>query len=139
MQMCLLDLVEDDDEDGGTAKEWLDLIDRGGLQRINESMFQVMVAMEMELRKHLQHNKPPNFTQEITGHILNSEDVQFHWCNVACDWEENEAEALLHEVVKMWVTIRGFSYASAWVENFKSASTKSLQKSKGVRKKLVAE
>ena len=54
-----------------------------------------------------------------------------------CDWEEEEAEALLEQVVKMWVTIRGFSYASAWVEKCKTASAKSLQKSKGLRKKLI--
>ena len=75
--------------------------------------------------------------REITEQILKNEDVQFHWCIIACDWEEEEAEALLEQVVKMWVTIRGFSYARAWVEKFKTASAKSLQKSKGLRKKLI--
>ena len=137
MQLCLLDLLNDGDEQEGAAKEWINLIDRGSLKHINESTFQVMVAMELELRKHLQCKKPPNFVCEITEHILKNEDVQFHWCIVACDWEEEEAEALLEQVVKMWVTIRGFSFASAWVEKFKTASAKSLQKSKGLRKKLI--
>ena len=75
---------------------------------------------------------------EVTEHILKNEDVQFHLSIVACDWEEEEAKELLQQVVKMWVTIRGFSYASAWVEKFKSTSAKLLQKSKGLRKKLIS-
>ena len=54
LQLCLLDLLDDGDEEGGTAEEWLNLIDRGSLKRVNECTFQVMVAMELELRKHLQ-------------------------------------------------------------------------------------
>ena len=81
----------------------------------------------------------PNFVRDVTQHSLENEDVQLHWCLVGCDWEKEEAEALLQEVVKLWVTIRGFSYASAWVEKFKSTGTKSLQKSKGLRKKLIAK
>ena len=79
----------------------MDKFDRGSLKHINENTFQVMVVMELELRKHLQCKKPPNFVCEIKEHILKNEDVQFHWCTVACDWEEKEAEALLKQVVKM--------------------------------------
>ena len=139
LQLCLLDLLDDGDEEGGTAEEWLNLVDRGSLKHVNESTFQVMVAMELELWKHLQSQKPPNFVHRVTEHILKNEDVLFHWSIVACDWEQEEAEALLQQVVKMWVTIRGFSYASAWVEKFKSTSAKSLQKSKGLRKKLISD
>ena len=137
LQLCLLDLMDDGDEEGRTAEEWLNLIDRGSLKHINKSTFQVMVAMELELQKHLHSQKPPNFVHKITEHILNNGDVQFHRSIVACDWEEEETEALLQQVVKMWVTMRGFSYASAWVEKFKTASAKSLQKSKGLRRKLI--
>ena len=52
LQLCLLDLLDDGDEEGGTAEEWLNLVDRGSLKHVNESTFQVMVAMELELRKH---------------------------------------------------------------------------------------
>ena len=92
--------------------------------------------------KHLQPQQPPNL-HKVTEHILKNEDVQFHWCIhwciVASDWEEEETEALLQLVVNMWITIRRFSYASAWMEKFKSAHAKSLQKSKGLRKKLITK
>lgn len=42
-------------------------------------------------------------------------------------------DALLEMVVAQWVKIRGFSYASAWVEQYKETQ-KNLKKSKGVRK-----
>ena len=40
-------------------------------------------------------------------------------------------------IIDMWITVRGFSFASAWIEKYKSANKKSVQKSKGVRKQLV--
>ena len=52
--------------------------------------------------------KPPNFAREITEHVLKNEDVQFHWSIVVCDWEDEEAEALLEQLVKMWVKMYGF-------------------------------
>jgi hypothetical protein len=36
----------------------------------------------------------------------------------------------------MWITVRGFSYASAWVEKMKVAQQKTTQKSKGLRKTI---
>ena len=83
------------------------------LTLITPHTFQAMLAMELELRKHLQPQQPPNL-HKVTEHILKNEDVQFHWCIhwciVASDWEEEETEALLQLVVNMWITIRGFSY-----------------------------
>ena len=49
MQLCLLDVLNDGDEQEGAAKEWINLIDKGSLKHINESTFQVMVAIELEL------------------------------------------------------------------------------------------
>ena len=77
------------------------------------------------------------FWKHLSVQILcvKSQHIRFHWS--ICNWEK----ALLEEVVKMWVTMRGFSYAivSAWVEKVKAASVKSLQKSKGLRKKLITK
>ena len=55
---------------------------------------------------------------------------------MGCEWDCDEAQSLLHEVVKLWITIRGFSYASAWVEKFKQVNLTPLQNSKDLRKKL---
>ena len=51
-------------------------------------------------------------------------------------WEEECCPYLLGMVVDMWVCIRGFSQATAWMERYKSAQKKNLQKTKALRKKL---
>ena len=39
-------------------------------------------------------------------------------------------------VVDMWVCIRRFSQATAWIERYKSAQKKNLQKAKALKKKI---
>ena len=53
--------------------------------------------------------------------LVVNEDVQFLWTMISADWEEASASALLKMIVNQWVKIRGFSYASAWVEQYKTA------------------
>ena len=61
--------------------------------------------------------------------ILHDEDVSFHWALLSGDWEEEEERTLLPMIVDLWVTMRGFSYGSAWNENYKQTKQKSTQKS----------
>ena len=51
-------------------------------------------------------------------------------------FEPQIEEKLLRLVVDMWVTIRGFSYSSAWIEKYKQEHKKTTEKSKGIRKVL---
>lgn len=71
----------------------------------------------------------PNFN-DIGQAIEESNDVQFFWALVSVDWEEEKAQAWLSVVVDSWITIRNFSYTSSWVEKFKAAQKKSVQKLK---------
>ena len=68
--------------------------------------------------------------------MKSNEDIQFVWCLVSSDWDEASADALLEMIISEWIKIRGFSYASAWVEKFKSQQQKTTQKAKGLRKQL---
>ena len=45
---CLMQLVlgGQDDDDEGTAEEWTNLVDRGGLWHVRETTFQVFYALE---------------------------------------------------------------------------------------------
>ena len=69
--------------------------------------------------------------------ILCDEDVLFYWAIVSADWGVKDSNMLLQEIVEHFVTIRGFSFASGWMEKYKKATKKSTQKSKGLRKQLV--
>jgi len=49
---------------------------------------------------------------------------------------EEVSDALLKEIVRLYVAIRGFSYASFWVEKYKQLTTKSTQRSKSLCRDL---
>ena len=102
---------------------------------MNEMTFQVLLAMEKELRKHL--GKPGSFDlEQLCKLVMSDDDVSFFWAIVGGDWEMEESKQLLKLVADLYIRIRGFSCANAWMEKFKSANKKVLQKSKGLRKKL---
>ena len=64
------------------------------------------------------------------------EDVTYSWHVLASDWQPEESKLLFSIVVDLWVTMRGFAYASAWMEEHKIDSQKNIQKSKGLRKTI---
>lgn len=69
--------------------------------------------------------------------VSNDTNVLFHWSMVSVDIaDEQHAIQLLKEIIGLWVTIRGFSIAGAWLEDYKQKSKSSVSKSKPVRKGL---
>ena len=50
--------------------------------------------------------------------------------------EEIHAQTVLDMLVSLWVTIRGFSFASAFIEMYKQEKKKGLQRSKALRKDI---
>ena len=79
--------------------------------------------MEYELCQHIRQESTHNLDR-ITSEVRDNEDVQFLWSMVSANWEEESAAVLLQMIVNQWVKIRGFSYASAGVEEFKIAQKK---------------
>ena len=71
-------------------------------------------------------------------HCLNqqNEDVLFHWTLISATWDDELAAKLMNMIVDLWITIRGFSLASAWIEEYKGATKKTLQKSKPLRTQI---
>ena len=113
------------------SEEWTNSIDRGGWIHVSDCVYMVFVHMVIELQKHLKYNSDTSFKDELAG-IINDE-VLFYWSMVADNWDETE---LLKEISQHWITIRGFSYVSAFMENYKQSQKKSTQKAKGLRKTL---
>ena len=54
------------------------------------------------------------------------------WCILTAD--VSDADATVEMLVKLWIVIHGFSFASAWLELHKQRKKKSLQRSKALRK-----
>ena len=145
--LYLQDLIEENgfipsEEDDGPSElpsEWTALLNRGGLKFATTGMFHLVREMEIVVRAQISGSTlRSNFKDSATTAIISNGDVRAHWSTLCEDheWQEEEAEALLKLVVDHWITVRGFSYASAWVEQYKIANKKIVQKMAGKRKQL---
>ena len=74
---------------------------------------------------------------EAKSKLIQIEDVNFYWSMVSSKWQEDVAVALLEMLVDHWIKVRGHTTASAWLEQYKKDKSKSVLKSKGVRKRLA--
>ena len=131
--LVLDDLLECEEEDAGPSGEWISAIDREGLCHINNVTFDLFLSMELTIRAYIISG------YEIDGlkaKLMDNDDILFYWSMLTASWEEGVAEKILTMIVDLWITIRGFSLASAWVEEFKAHNKKTLQKFKGLRKQL---
>lgn len=135
--LCLYDLLDDGDEEHDDSCQWIDIIDRGGLTNVNMATYHVFVCIELEIRYHLASPTLPNL-KDVAEEIKKDDDTQFYWALVSVDWEEEESQALLGLVVDKYITVRGFSFARSYVEKYKAAQKKGVQKSKGLRKQLCS-
>ena len=61
---------------------------------------------------------------ETVANIVEDTDVQFSWLLLCLDLDDEElSKELLGLIVEMWITIRGFSMAGAWIEYYKQSIT----------------
>lgn len=138
--LCLDSLIITDQEDIiDDSKQWIDLIDRGGLAKVTNDCYELFVAMEKELRKHLSIDKAPKMIdrEAIKQAIIENEEVQFFWHIISGEWEEESSVSLLNMIAAEWLKICGFSFAGAWMEKYKCEKQLMTQKSKGLRKQLA--
>ena len=96
-------------------------------------------SLETELRRHL-----PSAASESSGvkdvamdNVLENDDVQLYWSLISENWVDEEADALLKIIAEHWITVRGFSHTSSFMEKYKLERKQTLQKSKGLRKTLL--
>lgn len=140
--LCLMALVRSgNDEECGPDEEWTRMLDRGGLWYVKETTYSLFLVIEEEARQCLktlssQHAK---CKKEIIADVTSNDDVLFYWIIATADFEiddEEVHEMLLKMIVELYITIRGFSYASGWMEKYKQYSKQSTQRSKSLRRDL---
>ena len=116
------------------------MIVRGGLFHVSDSTYTLFHAMEEDVRNHLRktpaHKITDGFKQKLLSSIASNEDVLFYWSMLSADADEEDAQTLLKMVIELWVTIRGFAFASSWIELYKQASKKTIQRSKALRRNV---
>lgn len=123
---------EDEPAQPSTSSEWLILINRGGLIRVDDLLFELFVAMELELRNYLSISNASMFMNENMKEL----NVLFFWDTISVNWEHSEANELLRLITEHYMTVRGFSFASGFMEVYKITKKKGTQKSKALRKTL---
>ena len=121
------------DEEHESIK-WTQLLDRGGLIHISDVCY---YNMELGFRQNFTITSTETLKTTIPDKVLQNEDLQFYWSLVSVNWSDEVSTALLHMIVNQWITVRGFSSASAFIEMYKKTNKKTFQKSKGLRKSLI--
>ena len=121
---------------------WIELIDRGGLYRINNNVYNLIVTIDMLLRSHfnvanIQTYIPgTDLRRLVMDEIMSSENIVTKWEEVASGipprYEKYSVE-LLRIVCDLWITIRGNSFAKGWTQKFER------KYKKGTRKTLLPE
>ena len=128
------------------TKEWIGRVNRGGLFPLNNQTFTLFVEIEKQTRvlltRHMHKSTSKNsedFKENVISKIVDNEDVQFHWTLISqCIDKEEDATWLLFEIVKLYVTVRGFSIAATWLEQYKREEKLFTKKSVELRKKLAS-
>ena len=139
--LCLMELTADKDSDTtNTDEEWTQRVDRGGLWYVKNTTYLLFVAIEEEVRKCLkQLLKGSGHKSAIIKHVVESEEVEFHWLIAQADFDVGDEETyklLLHKIVELFVTVRGYSYASNLMEKHKQATAKGTQRAKALHREL---
>ncbi|SMN01561.1 hypothetical protein SPONN_2632 [uncultured Candidatus Thioglobus sp.] len=143
--LSLDELLEDQEENGSydPTKDWIDITNRGGLLYVSDEAFRMFCAIEEVVRQHFRKDSAKDIStgmkKELCDRITSNEFVTSSWEVVAVDMDRTVGKQLLNMIVDLWVTVRGFSFAGAWLELYKQRTKKNLQCSKGLRKVLYTQ
>ncbi|SMN02434.1 hypothetical protein SPONN_1063 [uncultured Candidatus Thioglobus sp.] len=131
------DSVDSADSFQEFTKSWIRKVNRGGLFCVSDSAYDLFLAMEKLLRQYLEDLSVHQGIDKdrVMSSIEEDDEIQSMWSLLAIDLTEETEKALLKQTIQLWLTIRGFSYASAIVEEYKR-SCGALKRKKALRKEL---
>lgn len=73
------------------------------------------------------------------GALKSDEDVMYVWSKITAEIGEAASNYLFNQIVNLYYTIRGHSFSKSVMEMYKLSNKKTVQKSKGIRKKISTE
>ena len=113
-----------------TSEDWINLIDRGGLQHVSEHFYTLFTIMEETVQDHWTKSSAENQSegarQEMVKNLLQNEDVQFQWCFCYSGLSAND-ETASNLLRQLFVNIRGHAFASSMLELYKQVNDETLQ------------
>ena len=138
--LCMHNMRSDGGQENNVGEDWVNAIDRGGLWHVTDLSYGLFYAMEEVIRGHFTRSEAHSLTDDskltLITTLEENEDILFQWCMLSTNLNDGDASVLLHKIAELYITIRGFSFASSCVELYKKSSKKALQKGKGIRKEL---
>lgn len=114
------------------TKLWITKVNRGGLFCVNDAVFDMFLALERLTRQYLTVHQEKD---EVISCIEADDEILSMWSLLAIDLDEEIDKALLKQIIQLWLTIRGFSYASAVIEEYKRICG-ALKRKRALRKEL---
>ena len=87
-----------DDNETHESEMWTQESNCGGLVQIDDSLYQLLVAIEIEFRKHftVANGTANESLKHLAFHgIIENEDVLFYWSMISINWASKEADDLL--------------------------------------------
>lgn len=138
---CLSKMAKDGSESSflDYTTEWIKAVNRGGLFEVNDDTFNLFRAIEVKTKEVLPRHlaQASMIKEKPVKAIACDESVQVYWRSVGADIvDEEDGFNLLCRMVDMWLSIRGSSIASKWLEDYKLAKGKNVKRAKSLRKEL---
>ena len=124
---------------GSQSTEWLTTINRGGLIAVDDSIYHLFLAVELEIRQNLSAAnvcQDTNIKKILFDKVFQNEKVLFYWDIISYNWEPIESLELLKIMIEHFITVRGFSFVAGLMELYKQSKKKSTGKAKALRKTL---
>ena len=98
------------------------------------------VSIELVVQHYFQLKKATELQaglkDTLVACVLQDDHVELQWSMICVELEEKDRRTLMNMLINDWINIRGFSFAGAYVEIYKQATKKALQKSKALCSKL---
>ena len=88
------------------STDWVNCIDRGGLQHVDDITFSLFAAMELEFQRHTTDiSDDETIKKKAMDGILENDDVQVYWECLSIEWDGEIARSLLKLITEHWITI----------------------------------
>ena len=124
-------------------RKWMEKIDRGGATILSEPAFAFFCLLEVltfNIINKLQLPGSQINAQLVVENTAKHEDILFRWSMLTVDIADHEdSNTLLKEIIKLWIKMRGHSYASALTETYKQITGMQVKRVKALRKRLQFE
>ena len=119
------------------TKIWIEKVNRGGLFLVSDCVYELFHAMEQVLRQFLSRipEKSHLDKEKAISAMTEDNEIQFYFSVLSCDIGTETSQRVLEDMIRLWITTRGNSYASAIVEQYKAIKG-ALKRKKALRKDL---